>query len=716
VGEFAAEASAQAVLIQVPGAQADEEEFESDSNEVSNDDPSRPIQMPPASTEVKEAIEDFERFQRRGAWERAFKALEGIPEDQQDRFVDGEDGFIIPVSLKRRMLLESLPTEGRVAYRLFRDAEARRLLDEAKAADAEEELATLERLVSAYFLTEVGDEAADRLGDCYFERGRFEKAADAWLDVVRQRPGTELSIDRLLVKAALALARAGRFERLKRVRRELEERPAGEPLTIGGRTAAPLALLDAWVEELKAESSASGRGGEAARFALPEDPEPLWQVRIAETIEAGMSAPERERWRVGPLYSVAPVAAVGGSRLFVNYVGKAFAVDLETGKLLWRSSPFHDVEQIASRFQSRSYGTNLEDRFEVAAAEDRAWFLGPELDNPRRGLTAQLTCRSAEDGAVLWSSENLDDYEGLDFVGRPLVVGDRLIIGANAASNRGQPPELAVLAIRASDGEILWRTAIGMSRQSNPYSYYYGSNSGTPLRFLLDAGTLYAETHEGILARLDFETGELEWGFGYPTEPIQGRQRFIVYRNQPGPSAREGGRPVRFGGLLLVKGLKSSRIQALDPAARKRVWTRPISKASRPLATQDNELLLGGAELSSLGLETLELRWALRVPGGSEAGRVIVDAERLWQLTPRGIFEVDPATGQIRRIVRGADLGAAPGGALIRADDRLLAVSNQAITAYPLVEAGRPQDVENEIGAARTGIEERRAARLEPGG
>src|SRR5690606_11571264 len=62
---------------------------------VSNDDPGRPLQMPPASTEVKEALEDFERFQRRGAWERALKALYTIPEDQAPRFVDGEDGFII---------------------------------------------------------------------------------------------------------------------------------------------------------------------------------------------------------------------------------------------------------------------------------------------------------------------------------------------------------------------------------------------------------------------------------------------------------------------------------------------------------------------------------------------------------------------------------------------------------------------------------------------
>src|SRR4051812_11791393 len=76
-----------------------------DDDKISNDQPGRPLQMPPASTEVKEAVEDFERFRRRGAWERALKALFTIPEEQAARFIDGEDGFIIPVARKRRSVL-----------------------------------------------------------------------------------------------------------------------------------------------------------------------------------------------------------------------------------------------------------------------------------------------------------------------------------------------------------------------------------------------------------------------------------------------------------------------------------------------------------------------------------------------------------------------------------------------------------------------------------
>jgi hypothetical protein len=62
--------------------------------------------------------------------------------------------------------------------------------------------------------------------------------------------------------------------------------------------------------------------------------------------------------------------------------------------------------------------------------------------------------------------------------------------------------------------------------------------------------------------------------------------------------------------------------------------------------------------------------------------RVLVRTDGLWQLTPRGIYEIDPATGDVRRIFRGKDLGAA-GGDLYLTEDWLIAASNRTISAYP---------------------------------
>ena len=112
---------------------------EKDEDKVSNDHPDRPLQMPPASTEVKEAIDDFDRFSRRGAWERALKALYTIPEDQAQRFVDGENGFIIPVARKRRLLLTALPPPARRPIGCSTTPRRRSCFDEADGPNRAEE-------------------------------------------------------------------------------------------------------------------------------------------------------------------------------------------------------------------------------------------------------------------------------------------------------------------------------------------------------------------------------------------------------------------------------------------------------------------------------------------------------------------------------------------------------------------------------------------------
>ena len=52
-----------------------------------------------------------------------------------------------------------------------------------------------------------------------------------------------------------------------------------------------------------------------------------------------------------------------------------------------------------------------------------------------------------------------------------------------------------------------------------------------------------------------------------------------------------------------------------------------------------------------MDLKSRALLWATRLPGGSMENRVLVRADGLWQLTPRGIYEVDPDLGR-----RAADL------------------------------------------------------------
>lgn len=660
---------------------------ENEADKVTNDRPDRPLQMPPASSEVKEAFDDYERFRRRGAWERALKSLYTIPDAQTLRFVDGQKGFIIPVARKRREVLGELSPEGQVAYRLFYDDEAKKLLDEA---DGPSELKTLERIYSAYFPTTVGDNAADRLGDLYFEMGRFDRAADCWLAVLRERPDTDLSPALIAVKAALALSRAGRPAEIAALRRDLADRYAGEKVTIGGQTAPAAEHLARYLDNGASKSQATQEGGDPSRSTATAEPgldlsrtvPAAWQMRFSESVVAGMSPAELTQWQANPLSAAVPPLAIEGSTLFANYLGHVFALDLTTGKLIWRSASFHNLDIPAAQDQARM--TNPA-RFTIVASKSHVWTLSRDLKDPNQMAPFRLTCRRTDGGDVVWQSTDLPDYAQVDLVGTPILVGGTLFVVAKTPMNQQQgQSHQYVLAIRSHDGKVLWKTEVGLFRQAQQY-YYYGMSDTSPQpRLFSQAGAVYVDTHVGVLARLDAESGDLDWGYGYKTDPPDASSRFFSFRSMPSDSSiSSSSTPLRSGETLFAKGAKSEHIYALDSDQMKVLWDRPIAKSARILGVDDQALYLGGPEISALDLRTRKLLWATRLPGGSSEGQVLVRADGLWQLTARGIFEIDLKTGQVRRIFRGDDAGS-DGGDLYLNGRLLLAVTNRTISAYPI--------------------------------
>ena len=666
-------------------AQSPTKPKEGEEDKVSNDNPGRPLQMPPASSEVKEAFDDFDRFRRRGAWERAFKAIDAIPEPQAARFVDGESGFIIPAARKRRQELAGLSPAGQSAYRLFHDAEAKKLVDEAEGTD---ELKDLERAYSAFFTTTVGDNAADRLGDLYFELGRFDRAADCWLSVVRDRPDTDLSPALLTLKAALALGRSGRWAEVDHLRDDLEDRYRDELVTLGGETGPAAALLRKWAGDRGEAGDDPGRETASASaepsIDLGGPVEPLWQVRFADSVEAGMVPVERTQWESHPLSAVVPATAIGGSSLFVNQLGFGFGVDLRTGKLLWRTEPLHHLKLLTTQDQTRGIDAT---RFAAVATDDYVINLGRDLKEANLAAPHTLTCLRAEGGEVVWKSPDLADYAQLDMNGPPIAADGTFYVAAKSQQVPGMArglPQQFVLAIRPYDGKVLWKAEIGTFRQGQRYyfSSYSRAEPDPQPRLIQQGGTLYVDTHVGVLARLDAEAGGLDWGYGYQTAPYQSTSHFFFYDDMPQESVASGGPPIRMGGAFLIKGMQSSRISAVDPDRMTVLWDRPMAKSARLLGVGQGAAFLGGDEISALDLETRKLRWATRLPGGSLRAGVVVRPDGIWQLTPRGIFEIDPSTGEVRRIFRGADLGSV-GGDLLLTDELLLAVSNRTITAYP---------------------------------
>jgi outer membrane protein assembly factor BamB len=243
-----------------------------------------------------------------------------------------------------------------------------------------------------------------------------------------------------------------------------------------------------------------------------------------------------------------------------------------------------------------------------------------------------------------------------------------------------------VVALQPHDGKVIWKAEVGALRQDNRFRWWgYAQQNEAQPRLVYRAGAIYIETHQGVFARLDADSGATDWGYAYPTDPVQGQGRmfFFGWENMRAPDPTPSSSlPLSSGEAFLLKGLQSTRLNALDPNRMQVLWERPISKGSRLLAVDERTVYLGGAEISAIDIENRKLLWATRVPGGCATARVIVRKDAIWQSTPRGIVELDPKSGEVRQIFRGKDLGSV-GGDLVLSKDLLLAVSNRTITAYP---------------------------------
>ncbi len=689
------------VLPLVPTLALGQQKEDDDPNKVSNDTPTRPIQMPAASGEVREAFDDFDRFKRRGAWERATKALYAIPEAQAARFVDGTNNFIIPVARKRHEVLTGLSSEGLTAYRLFYDNDAKKLLD---AAEGTAEQANLEKIFSSYFLTTIGDNAADRLGDLHFEAGRYDRAAECWLAVLRDRTDTDLAPALMATKATIALAKAGRRTEARALRNELTERYRDEIVTIGGKKAKAVdqvARLVGDLDAVKPVAVASAAASNSTPPTLGATVPATWQVRFGASVTAGMTPAEVSQWEANGLSMAVPRVAIEGGKLFADYLDHIFAVDLATGKMLWRSASFHNLDISAMSDQARMIDPN---RYAIVAAPGFVWSLGRDIKDLNMQATSRLICRRADNGEVVWQSTDFADFEGIDFVGQPILAPDTLLITAKTAMNNmygGQEnmSKQFVLAIRPVDGKLLWKTEVGSFRSVQRYYYYNQRDTAAQPKLAYHAGAVYLDTHVGILARLNLESGALEWGYGYPTEPVKQQGRFF-FSGMTEDAISVGAPPIPSGEDLLIKGAKSDHLTVIDPGAMKVVWDRPIAKSARPIGSDATTIYLGGPDLEALDRQTRALRWSLPMPEGSDGGTVLVRPDGLFQFTTRGIYEVDPQAGRVRRIFRGDDSGAL-GGDLFLTDHWLLAISNQTISAYP---RGGP-DADNAAAAKAAGTD-----------
>ncbi len=644
--------------------------------EVESNDLGKPFLLPAQSTEIAEAMEDFQRYAKRGTWEKAFKSLDQVINSKSTGLVPGKNGLMIPSGVLIQQTLADLPGAGKEAYRLFHDAEAKVILEQAQG---KEELEKLTLLASAHLVTSVGDTAAERLGDLYFEQGDMDRAAASWQSVLAYRPDSPLPKARLLVKTAIALARAGRWTAFEQVRGQIEQRYTSDIVELGGQKISAGEQLKKLIAEAPAAApTKTVLPADLPLVAAGRSIEPAWQFRLTRKSQPLVA--NRRGMRGGMMFvggwngmntdfDVAMATAVDDKRLYANFMGCHLALDLESGKLLWRNGKLYEVLQ-----NGQQGGYLAPEQYGITVFGDRIWSTAREPDQiQQQGTQFYLVAREAATGNEVFHSKKITELQGWTMISTPLVTSDCIYIAATQA-NQGTQPQ--VLALSPTDGKPRWTAALGTSK-FDP-NQMYGQQVPRP-SLLLDGNRLYVDTHCGAFVELDTKDGKLNWGVVYDAA-MPNSNRFWY---QPIVKSYAAGGPQFVDGTLFFKGMRSPRMYALNPAEPRVLWQRAVSDTAMLVGIDERRIYLAGEELNAHDLKTQKLLWSNKLPQGSTSTWPLLTQTRLYQFTPRGIYEINKENGHVERLFRGADMESL-GGALMLTPKALLAISNLGVTAYPL--------------------------------
>jgi outer membrane protein assembly factor BamB len=648
---------------------------------------------------VIEQLEDFDRYRDKKAWDRAFKALSGVVDSgQTNGMAPTKDGFWIPTRQKILRSLVSMPQEGKDAYRLFNDAKAKQWLDQALAAEAAGEKDTLPQLkkgVEQFFITAVGDKLADRLGDALFEAGDYTGAARAWEQILIYCPETSLSPVRLQLKRATALLRSGRSEQFKQLAATIREKYAGETVKVAGR--------DVPIEEqLKALSQpttkpatqpttqpAPSLAEDTSPIALPSSDHPLWQCEFCykELLDEIYTGLNQNGWgmQMSHMARAVPAAVTDGKRVFGNWYGVIWAIDAETGKLLWQTDHF---KKIGPKFNEMVQWQLDANRFTVTIAADAQGnpmlvAVSLNIDKLQNQEPFRLISYDPATGKQKWTTAS-GPLSGWAFIGAPLIADGTIYAAAHPKENQ----EIHLLAV-GLDGKLQWESLLGQPQVGNNWR----GMPVYPLPMLKQSGgMLYIMTGNGALIAFDTVGRAIEWAFTYEKafgQDQSGRFGFNPY-NQTEPTEPAGASWLADG-VLYFKDRGGKVMYALDLAGPSLKWLRPVGMEVTLAGFDDKHyyLLSTGQDNTSLAAvdwQTNTMVKSSKLPDGNDSIRPIGAGGSYFVFLSRGIFEVNTRESDVTRdtrTFRGEDRESL-GGVLLRAGDKLITVSDRAITAYPV--------------------------------
>tara|TARA_R110002095_G_scaffold191382_2_gene168958 strand:+ start:1134 stop:3290 length:2157 start_codon:yes stop_codon:yes gene_type:complete len=647
---------------------------------------SAPHKMPGFSISVDEKklnlLDDYERYVRHRMWEKALTALKELSETKSTSpLLPTADGFLVDAEQRIFLALVSLPAEGREAFRLFFDGKARKEFEELSAQTGylnPKALKDAQKIYAQYFLTSIGDDVADLLGNDAFERGEFAQAARYWRSILDHHSDTSLSEIDLNVKYALALIRSRQPEQAAANIQVISQQFSGKKVTLGGDSVDPVDYLQSLLTAESALSNPSANESHAESNSVdhpvqlsPAKNKPQWQMTyLDQTAAQAIENSQSDYYGRGKSYATfVPPLTVDQKRAYINYFGVCFAVDLPSGKLVWRNAKF---QELGTHFNNHGFhqSTNLK-QYQITVSGDYVLAtLIPQKEMNHYRARYRLIAYQAETGKERWTA-NIGNES---FISKPLVEDDHVYIVSHTQNNM----LLTLNSLELKSGKKEWSIPLGTAVSGN-------SNNGMqkmPVPILQKQGdNLLILTNNGALFEVAIPAKSINWVFRYPYKVEQGNENYYYAAVDEETQLHTDGQMMRDRDLIYFKEAGADEVFALDLAAKRVVWKRPVKPSAQLVGLDQKNIYLLSRELEALDRETHQLNWAVLLPVAAGGLSALIAPKAAWVFTSRGIFEVSKTNGDIINIFRGSDLTSL-GGAIDLQNGLVICVSNQAVTAY----------------------------------
>lgn len=133
-------------------------------------------------SDVDSLIRTAHRYMDEAKWKETIKVLQHVLDEYGSVLTTTDGQVYYPVRDKIEQMIGSLPPDGLATYRLMNDGDAEGLV---RLATPENQIENLNTVVTQYFVTSIGDEAAFKLGCLLMDRYDFEGARRVFNKLLR---------------------------------------------------------------------------------------------------------------------------------------------------------------------------------------------------------------------------------------------------------------------------------------------------------------------------------------------------------------------------------------------------------------------------------------------------------------------------------------------------------------------------------------------------